>query len=69
MYRKWKQGCVAWEGYRDIVSMCRHKIRKAKAQIELNVVRDVKITRRGENNKKVHKQEETDQGECSPSDK
>ena len=31
-YRKWKQGCVAWEEYRDVVHMCRNKIRKAKAQ-------------------------------------
>ena len=45
-YRKWKQGCVAWEEYRDVVHMCGNKIRKTKAQIELNVVRDVKITRR-----------------------
>ena len=42
MYRKWKQGCVAWEEYRDAVRMCRNKIRKAKGQIELNLVRDVK---------------------------
>jgi len=46
MYRKWKQGCVAWEEYRDVVHMCRDRVRKAKAQIELNLVRDVK------NNKK-----------------
>ena len=42
MYRKWKQDCVAREEYRDIVSMCRDKIWKAKAQMELNLARDVK---------------------------
>ena len=42
MYRKWKQGCVAWEEYRDAVRMCRNKIRQAKGQIELTLVRDVK---------------------------
>ena len=35
-YRKWKQGCIAWEEYRDVVRMCRDKMRKAKAQMELN---------------------------------
>ena len=47
VYRKWKQGCVAWEGYRDIVSMCRHKIRKAKAQMELNLASNVKNNKMG----------------------
>ncbi|KFV09259.1 hypothetical protein N339_03103, partial [Pterocles gutturalis] len=46
MYRKWKQGCVAWEEYRGVVGMCRDRIRKHKAQMELNLVRD------GKNNKK-----------------
>ena len=47
MFGKWKYGCVAWEEYRDVVCMCRNKIRKAKAQIELNVVRDVKNNKKG----------------------
>ena len=42
MYRKWKQGCVFWEEYRAVVRVCRDRIRKAKAQIELNLARDVK---------------------------
>jgi len=38
MYRKWKQGCVAWEEYKDIVCMGRCKIRKAKADgVELGM--------------------------------
>ena len=42
MYRKWKQGCVAWEEYRPVVCVCRDRIRKAKVQMELNLARDVK---------------------------
>ena len=42
MCRKWKQGCVSWEEYRAVVHVCRDRIRKAKAQMELNLVRDVK---------------------------
>ncbi|KFZ45983.1 hypothetical protein N321_04792, partial [Antrostomus carolinensis] len=42
IYRQWKQGCVAWEEYRDVVQMCRDGIRKAKAQMELILARDVK---------------------------
>jgi len=38
----WKQGHVAWEEYRDAVWMCRDGIRKAKAQMDLNLARDVK---------------------------
>uniref|UniRef100_A0A803YS52 Cadherin domain-containing protein n=1 Tax=Meleagris gallopavo TaxID=9103 RepID=A0A803YS52_MELGA len=30
MYRKWKQGCAAWE-YRAVVCVCRDRIRKVKA--------------------------------------
>ena len=46
-YKLWKQGRVTWEEYRDAVRTCRRRIRKAKAQVELNLVRDVK------NNKKT----------------
>ena len=42
MYSKWKQGCVSWEEYRAVVRACRDRIRKAKAQMELNLARDVK---------------------------
>ena len=47
MYRKWKQGCVSWEDYRAVVRVCRDRIRKAKAQTELNLVRDVKDNKKG----------------------
>jgi len=41
-YRLRKQGRVTWEEYRDAVRTCRQRIRKAKAQVELNFLRDVK---------------------------
>ncbi|GAB0188489.1 mitochondrial enolase superfamily member 1 [Grus japonensis] len=41
-YRRWKQGQIAWEEYREIVRAARDHIRKAKALIELNLARDVK---------------------------
>ncbi|KGL87978.1 hypothetical protein N301_00234, partial [Charadrius vociferus] len=41
-YRGWKQGQVAWEEYREIVQAAMDQVRKAKAQIELNLARDVK---------------------------
>jgi len=42
MYRKWKQGCVAWEEYGAVVHVCRERIRNTKAKMELNLARDVK---------------------------
>ena len=47
MYRKWKQGCVAWEECRAVVCVCRDKIRKAKVHVELNLVRDAKDNKKG----------------------
>ena len=47
MYRKWKQGCVAWEEYKVIVRVCRDRIRKAKVQMEQNLARDVKDNKKG----------------------
>ncbi len=47
MYRRWKQGCVSWEGYRAVVRVCRDRIRKAKAQMELNLVRDATDNKKG----------------------
>ena len=46
-YKRWKQGQAAWEEYRDVVWEARDHIRKAKAQIELNLARDVKDNRKG----------------------
>lgn len=33
---------MSWEEYRDAIQTCRDGIRKAKAEMELNLVRDVK---------------------------
>ncbi|KFV00270.1 hypothetical protein N340_10900, partial [Tauraco erythrolophus] len=41
-YKRWKQGQVTWEEYRAIVRATRDQVRKAKALIELNLVRDIK---------------------------
>ncbi|KFV00708.1 hypothetical protein N339_06110, partial [Pterocles gutturalis] len=46
-YRKWKQGCVTWEEYRGVAWMCGDRIRKAKVQMELNLVKDVKNNKKG----------------------
>ena len=50
MFKKWKQGCVGWEVYRDAVSVFRDRIRKPKAQMELNLAGDVK-----DNNKRFYR--------------
>ncbi|KAK4810519.1 LOW QUALITY PROTEIN: hypothetical protein QYF61_004482, partial [Mycteria americana] len=47
MHRQWNQGCVSWEEYRDTAWMCRDGIRKAKAQLELNMARDEKNYKKG----------------------
>ncbi|KAK4831874.1 hypothetical protein QYF61_019886 [Mycteria americana] len=41
-YRGWKQVRVTWKEYRNIVQSSRDEFRKAKAQMELNLARDVK---------------------------
>ncbi|GAB0204443.1 mitochondrial enolase superfamily member 1 [Grus japonensis] len=46
-YGRWKQGQVALEEYRNIVRTSREKVRKAKAQMELNLARDVKDNKKG----------------------
>ena len=42
MHWQWKQGCVPWEEYRAVVCVCRDRIRKARVQMKLNLVMDVK---------------------------
>ena len=41
-YRGWKQGQIAWEGYRETVWVARDQVRKGKALTELNLARGVK---------------------------
>lgn len=40
--RKWKQLRATQEAYRDVASVCRDRIRKFRAQLELTKKRDVK---------------------------
>jgi len=40
--RGWKQGQVAWEGYREMVRVAREQVRKAQALTEANLARDIK---------------------------
>ncbi|GAB0181788.1 mitochondrial enolase superfamily member 1 [Grus japonensis] len=47
VYSMWKKGLATWEEYRDVVRECRDATRKAKAQLELNLARDVKYTKKG----------------------
>ena len=47
MHRQWNQGRVSWEEYREAAQMCRDEIRKAKAQLELNLARDAKNNKKG----------------------
>ena len=42
IYLLWKKGWVTQKEYKEIVKMCREKIRKAKAQLELNLAAGVK---------------------------
>lgn len=55
---------MTWGEYRDIVQMCRDGIKKVKALMEWDLVRDVK------NNKKLFckytMSEKKDQGGCTP---
>ncbi|KFR00189.1 hypothetical protein Y956_08025, partial [Nipponia nippon] len=47
MHKQWKKGLVSWEEYRDIARLCKDGIRKAKARLELNLVRDAKNNKKG----------------------
>lgn len=41
VYRRWKQGQIAWEKYWDTVWPQRDGLRKAKAHLELSIARDL----------------------------
>ena len=47
MHRQWKQGQVPWEVYRDAARLCRDEVRKAKAQLELDLARGAKKNKKG----------------------
>ncbi|GAB0210066.1 hypothetical protein GRJ2_003472400 [Grus japonensis] len=42
VYGLWKKGQATQEDYKDVMRLCREKIRKAKAQLELNLATAVK---------------------------
>ena len=41
-YGLWKSGQATYDDYRYVVKLCREKIRKTKAQLELNLITKVK---------------------------
>jgi len=47
IYRWWKEGQAIWEEYKDIVHSCRNGVRKAKAQLELMLMKEVKGNGKG----------------------
>ena len=46
-YRGWNQGQVTWEEYRDTGRACRDAVRKANTQMEFNLARNVKGSKKG----------------------
>jgi len=48
-HRQWKQECVAQEEYKDAIWTHKGRIMKAKVQIKLNLVGDVKNNKKGLN--------------------
>ena len=42
VYGLWKSGQATYDDYKYIVKLCRKKIRKAKAQLELNLATKVR---------------------------
>jgi len=47
VYKSWKRGQVTQEEYRDNVQLCRDGVRKAKAHLEMNLVKDVRGNGKG----------------------
>lgn len=47
MHRQLKLGWVAQEEHRDPVWLCRVRVRKSKAKLELNLAKDTKNSRKG----------------------
>jgi len=47
LHRQWKQGQASWEEYRDTAQLCKDRIRRSKAQLELNMARDAKNNSKG----------------------
>ncbi|PKU36831.1 rna-directed dna polymerase from mobile element jockey-like [Limosa lapponica baueri] len=47
VYSEWKKGLTTWEDYKNAIRVCRDETRKAKASLELNVARSVKVNKKG----------------------
>lgn len=47
MHRQLKLGWVAQEEHRDPVWLCRVRVRKSKAKLEVNLAKDTKNSRKG----------------------
>uniref|UniRef100_A0A803SNX3 Reverse transcriptase domain-containing protein n=1 Tax=Anolis carolinensis TaxID=28377 RepID=A0A803SNX3_ANOCA len=47
MHKKWKRGEITKEEFKRIANTCREKVRKAKAQNELRLARDIKNNKKG----------------------
>lgn len=45
VYDLWKKGQATQEGYKDAVRLCREEIRRAKAQIKINLATTIKINK------------------------
>lgn len=46
VYDLWKKGQAAQEAYKDVVSLCKEKMRRAKAQLKLYLATAVKETKK-----------------------
>ncbi|KAK4830258.1 hypothetical protein QYF61_009351 [Mycteria americana] len=46
VYDLWKKGQATQEDYKDVVRLCREKIRRAKAQLEINLATAIKTNRK-----------------------
>lgn len=47
MHRQWKQGQVLQEEYKEAARLCRDRVRKAEARLELHLARDTKKKKQG----------------------
>lgn len=47
VYNLWKRGQVTREDYKDVARLCRDKIRKAKAHLELSLATAIKDNKKG----------------------
>ena len=53
VYGMWKEGQATWEEYRKVVRACSEATRKAKAHLQLNLLRNVRDNKKGFSNTPV----------------